>query len=231
MQCRCRKLSERVLQKNLHTAFCKLRNGNRHCNGDGWFTLIEIEIGFHVTLTSIYFKSIIHIQSNCANNFYCSYWHSQGALVLRAERDGHTCAASGTVSARVITLKVRDFCTLVKEECDNNTNPLQACTGHTNAAHSFNKQQTKWAESKRTEEEEERFYSLLMLELNSHTKNNRSDWLDLFSHIVWSYKEGTVCSVLSGNVEGLLLHINTSYFMCTSLSTARRDQATAVEQR
>lgn len=102
----------------------------------------------------------------------------------------------------MITLKVRDFRTLVKEECDNNTNPLQARTGHTNPVHSSYKQQDKKkrAESRESEEEEHRFYSVLMLEPKSHKKESRSDRLNHFSQGVRSYKASRVCSVLSGGV-------------------------------
>ena len=55
--------------------------------------------------------------------------------------------------------------------------------------------------------------------------NIRSDELNLFSHgILYNSRE---CCVLSAGVKGLLLHINTTHFMCTSLClrTASTDQA------
>lgn len=63
----------------------------------------------------------------------------------------------------------------MKEECDNNTNPMRVRIGHTDA--SSNKTTMKRAESWESVEEEQRFYSALMVELNKSQKK-RPDQID-----------------------------------------------------
>lgn len=78
----------------------------------------------------------------------------------------------------MITLKVRDFCTLVRQQCDNNTNPFRACAGRTDPERSSHQQRQgkHRAESGESEEEEQRFCSVLMLEPKSRKK--RTDQID-----------------------------------------------------
>lgn len=79
----------------------------------------------------------------------------------------------------------------------------------------------KRAQSRESEEEEQRFYSALVAEhaqlkkRQKKRRENRSNRSDLFSQGIQSYNHSRICCVLSAGVEGLLLHISTTHFMCT----------------